>query len=87
MQGTSAVHGDHFSWVLKYHLRENNKIWDFFKNPSEINLLVNTNKQQVYLKRKFKIKCIAKTVKSNSFKSTELRKWKNLLINKDFVKM
>lgn len=29
--------------------------------------------------RKLKIKCIAKTVKNKSFKSTELRKWKKLI--------
>lgn len=64
MQGTSAVHGDHFSWVLKYHLRENNKIWDFFKNPSEINLLVNTNKQQVYLKRNLRSNVLPKQLRA-----------------------
>lgn len=64
MQGTSAIHGDHFSWVPMYHLRENNKIWDFFKNPSEINLLVNTNKQQVYLKRNLRSNVLPKQLRA-----------------------
>lgn len=85
MQGTSAVHGDHFSWVPKYHLTENNKIWDLKKKPIR-NKLIGEHQQTTSI-FKLKIKCIAKTVKSNSFKSTELRKWKKLLINKDFVKM